>query len=392
MCWTFLVLLSVIGSASAQTLRSLAQSHGVYIGAAIGYEFWNRNANPKYRETMIHEFNLVVPENAMKFDLLEPQPDQFNFVQADSLVAFAERNGMKIRGHNLVWHQQSGWVEKSGLGRTEMLAVLKNHANKVLGHYKGKILEWDVVNEAIDDNGGNLRDTFWRKAIGDDYLDSAFVYAHQADPEALLFYNDYSAEGMDAKSNKVYNLVKGFKDRGIPIHGVGLQCHFLNSSWPSPANLDLNMKRLATLGLRVSLTEVDFRIKIPADSVSLDLQQKSYRTLLGVCLANANCKCFLTWGFTDAYSWIPNFFPGMGAALPFDSQYKTKPAYFGMQEALVTLSINQDGSALHLDLHPRKFFLDKTGANFCFNTGRAHLKASLFNTLGREKMTTVKLP
>lgn len=320
-------------------LRALTQKHGIHMGAAVGGTFWNGADKALYRETLKREYDILVPENAMKFDQVEPSRGKFHWAEADELVAFAEQNGMQVRGHNLVWHQSAGWAETSGLGRTEMLAVLRNHADSLFGRYRGRIAEWDVVNEAVDDATGNLRDTFWRKAIGDDYLDSAFHFAHRADPQALLFYNDYSAEGMGGKSDKVYALVKAMKERGVPIHGVGFQCHFDNASWPKPADIDRNMKRLAALGLSVSITELDFRVKLPADTAGLASQKESYRTLLGVCLSNANCKSFLTWGFTDAYSWVPSFFSGSGAALPFDAQYRPKPAYEGLREGLASTSL-----------------------------------------------------
>ncbi|MEO6097649.1 MAG: endo-1,4-beta-xylanase [Fibrobacteria bacterium] len=321
---------------SQESLRALAATRQVYIGAAVGAAFWGGDS--RYQETLRTEFNLLVAENAMKFQSLEPKRNEFTWTQADELAAFASQNGMAMRGHTLVWHQQSGWIATAGLSRTEMLAALENHISKVMGRYRGKIVEWDVVNEAIDDTTGGLRESFWQKTIGDDYLDSAFTYAHRADPGALLFYNDYSGEGMGGKSDKIYALVKGMMDRKIPIHGVGLQCHFVNAGWNMSKDIDANMKRLASLGLRVSVTELDFRITLPADSAKLAKQKSNYETLLGICLANPNCKTFLTWGFSDAFSWVPAFFPGMGAALIFDAQYGMKPAYHGLQSAFALVS------------------------------------------------------
>ncbi|MDB5106461.1 MAG: glycoside hydrolase family 10 [Fibrobacteres bacterium] len=331
-------------SVSAQeTLGSLARKRGVYVGAAVGGAFWGGDA--RYRETLKREFNIMVAENAMKFDQVEPKRNQFSWKQADDLAAFAQANGMALRGHNLVWHQSSGWIEAAtGMERADMLTALKTHIDSVVGRYRGRILEWDVVNEAVDDNAG-LRNTFWRQRIGDDYLDSAFTWAHKADPAALLFYNDYSGEGMGGKSDRIYALMKGMKDRGVPIHGVGLQCHFAASKSFSATDIDKNMKRLGALGLRVSITELDFRVTLPADSAGLAIQRDNYALLLNACLANPNCKSFLTWGFTDAYSWVPGFFPGTGDALPFDKDYKPKPAYDGMKRVLadVTAIRNRNG-------------------------------------------------
>lgn len=319
----------------AGTLRDAATPRGFAIGAAVGGAFWGGDA--RYRPLLKREFNILVAENAMKWDQIQTRRGEFAWAKADELVAFARESGAAVRGHVFVWHQQSRWIEEGGFGREEMLSLMKAHIAAVAGRYKGKVREWDVVNEAVDDGAGTLRASFWRTRIGDDYIDSAFAFAHAADPAAKLYYNDYSAEDMGAKSTKVYNLVKGLKDRQIPIHGVGLQCHFQADAWPRPADIDRNLKRLAGLGLEVSLTEVDFRVRLPADSAALDRQKASYAALLGVCLANANCKSFLTWGFTDAHSWVPGFFTGFGAALPFDAQYQPKPAFFGLLETLKTI-------------------------------------------------------
>lgn len=317
-----------------ETLRALAAKRGISIGAAVGGAFTGGDA--RYRATLKKEFNILVAEYQMKWDQLEPQPGTFVWTKADELAAFAKENGAALRGHTFVWHQSSKWIEDGNFNREEMLSHLRRHIQAVAGRYKGQVREWDVVNEAIDDGSAVFRDTFWRKRIGDDYIDSAFHIAHRADPGARLYYNDYGAEDMGTKANKVYNLVKGMVERKIPIHGVGMQCHFSADQWPTPENIGRNLKRLADLGLDVAITELDFRVSLPATEASLAKQKASYATLLGVCLANPNCKSFLTWGFTDAHSWIPGFFPGMGAALPFDSEYRAKPAYYGIQQALLT--------------------------------------------------------
>ncbi|MDQ3000290.1 MAG: endo-1,4-beta-xylanase [Fibrobacterota bacterium] len=330
--------IGVTGPHGQETLGSLAKKRGVYVGAAVGGAFWGGDS--RYQETLKREFNIIVAENAMKFDLLQPKRNEFQWKQADDLVAFAARNGMALRGHCLVWHQQSEWLAAaSGLGRAEMLSILKNHIDSVMTHFKGRVLEWDVVNEAIDDDGKSLRNTFWLQRIGSDYLDSAFTWAHRADPNAFLFYNDYSGEGMGGKSDRIFALVKGMKDKGIPIHGVGLQAHFASGGSFTTADIDRNMKRLGALGLRVSITELDFRFALPVDAAKLTVQKGNYAAMLGVCLANENCKTFLTWGFTDAHSWVPGFFQGSGAALPFDANYAPKPAYDGMKEALTATPI-----------------------------------------------------
>lgn len=325
--------LSCAPAVAQETLRALAAKRGISIGTAVGGAFAGGDA--RYKATLKKEYSILVGEYQMKWDHLQPQPGTFTWTRADELATFARENGAALRGHTFVWHKGTKWLEEGNFTREEMLSHLRRHIQAVAGRYKGQVREWDVVNEAIDDGSAILRDSFWRKRIGDDYIDSAFHIAHRADPGARLYYNDYSAEDMGAKSNKVYNLVKGMVERKVPIHGVGMQCHFRVDQWPTPANIGRNMKRLGDLGLEVAITELDFRVSLPVNDASLAKQKASYAALLGVCLANPNCKSFLTWGFTDAYSWVPDFFPGMGAALPFDSEYRAKPAYYGLQDALL---------------------------------------------------------
>jgi endo-1,4-beta-xylanase len=320
-------------TSSSQTLRELASKQEIFYGAAVGEAFWGPDS--LYRETLRRECNIIVAENEMKFSLIEPQRGVLSWSKADDLVSFAEKNKMKIRGHNLVWHAQSEWASELNAGRDEMIVIMREHIHKVVGRYKGKIYEWDVVNEAIDDGDGFFRDTFWKRTIGEDYIDLAFKFAHEADPQALLFYNDYGAEDMGKKSEKVYQLVSGMIKRGIPVHGVGLQCHFTLGEIDT-AGIDTNIKRLAKLGLKVSVTELDIRMQLPATPAMLEQQGKEYEALMRVFLNNPSCcTSFLTWGINDKYSWIPWFFKGYGAALPFDDNYKPKPACQGLKNALM---------------------------------------------------------
>jgi endo-1,4-beta-xylanase len=286
-------LLLLAGSAMAQaTLREAADKAGLHFGAAISGRIAT-GTNTALKDIITSQFNTVVCENDMKWDNTERNAGDFTFSGGDNVVEFAGENDMKVRGHTLVWHSQSTGAEDGGSSREEMLAKMKRHIDAVAGRYKGKILEWDVVNEAVADGSTSLRPSFWQKRVGDDFIDSAFVYAHRADPSALLFYNDYGAEDMGTKSNGVYNLVKRLKDKGIPIHGVGLQCHFGSSI--RKADIDRNIKRLGELGLRVALTEIDM--------VDPSHNTQPWKDLVEVCLSNANCTTFMTWGVYDAASW-----------------------------------------------------------------------------------------
>jgi len=241
-----------------------------------------------YSTIIKNEFNILVCENAMKFQPTEPTQGNFTFSGGDQVLTFAQTNNMLMRGHTLVWHAQtSSWIQ--GLDRLQMLAGMKEHINGVLTHYKGKILEWDVVNEAVSAGTSS----FWRQKIGADFIDSAFVYAHQADPGAYLYYNDYGGEGTGGKGDQIYNMVKDMKARGIPIHGVGLQCHFSNSI--NKASISANIKRLGELGLRVSCTEIDI--------ANTSTNGAPWQQLMEACLENYNATSFVVWGVSDAASW-----------------------------------------------------------------------------------------
>jgi len=316
------------------TLRSLAQAQGRYIGAAVDPR--PLLGEPLYAETLAREFNMVTPENALKFGRTQPSRDQYTFRDADAIIAFARANGMAVRGHTLVWHVVlPRWLTGGAFTREELLAILRAHITTVVGRYRGQIAAWDVVNEALG-NDGSWRDTIWHKTIGPEYVDLAFRWAHEADPQARLFYNDYGCEGLGRKSDAVYALVKGLRQRGVPIDGVGLQMHVRTDASPESAEAAANLQRLAALGLEVHITEMDVRINGVVTEEKLARQASIYKDMLRVCIAAENCRAFVLWGFTDRHSWIPQYFRGWGSALPFDEAYRPKPAYRALMEALST--------------------------------------------------------
>jgi len=314
---------------SSDTLRECADQQNLNLGMAVHNRFFNQPVNSKYQQLLKNECNTVVAENAMKPYALEPERGKFRFSQADKLVNFAQENGMKIRGHCLVWHKQiPRWMNNEQLSREELLSVLKEYITTVVSHFKGKVFAWDVVNEAIDtEEPDHFRKTVWLNVIGPAFIDSAFVWAHRADPSALLFYNDYEAENMNEKSNAVYNLVKGMKERGIPIDGVGLQCHFRLGEIDF-AGIKANMQRLAELGVQTQITELDISIDTGKESQeTLKEQAESYGKMAKLWLDDENCTAFVVWGLSDQYSWIPEFSKNeRGTALLFDKNFKKKPA------------------------------------------------------------------
>src|ERR1035437_8506625 len=314
-------------------LRELAEQRDFRIGAAVAMPLLDE---AEYRQTLSREFNLCVAENAFKMESLRPARDRFDFRQVDRLCAFAQTNRMKLRGHTLVWQEAlPRWLSGGRWTRDEALGIMKDHITTVMQHCKGKVYAWDVVNEAISDQGPDHlihRDSFWTKVVGPDYVEKAFEFARAADPEAILYYNDNGNEGMDSKSDAVFQLVKRLKAKGL-VDAVGWQCH-LESGWKAGEAQARNAERLAKLGLDISITELDFRIPLPATPEKLQTQAESYRSVMRFCLSQPNIKALVLWGFTDKSSWVPYFFKGAGAALIFDEHYQPKPAYEALREEL----------------------------------------------------------
>jgi endo-1,4-beta-xylanase len=317
-------------------LRDLAGQRGFLVGAAVDPSLLSVDA---YARTLGGEFNLVVPENAMKFAATEPARGQYNFCGADQVVAFAQANGMKIRGHTLVWQQSlPTWLTQGNYSSADAAKILQDHIAAVAGRYKGKLIAWDVVNEAIAYGAPyGPQPSYWLTMLGSGYVEMAFRWARDADPTAKLFYNDTGGEGLGAKSDAVYNLVAGLVSRGVPIDGVGLQMHATLAGAPSASSISTNLKRLGALGLEVHITEMDVRLPVPASANDLAVQAAVYRNVLSACLENSNCTALLTWGVSDANSWIPAAYPGFGAALLFDPQFLPKPAMAAIEGLLESL-------------------------------------------------------
>ncbi|EFF88417.1 LOW QUALITY PROTEIN: endo-1,4-beta-xylanase A, partial [Streptomyces sp. e14] len=230
----------------------------------------------------------MTPENEMKWDATEPTRGTFTFSAADQIVTHAQSKAMKIRGHTLVWHSQlPSWV--SGLGAADLRTAMNNHITQVMQHYKGKIYAWDVVNEAFQDgSSGARRSSPFQDKLGDGFIEEAFRTARSVDPGAKLCYNDYNTDGVNAKSTAVYNMVKDFKSRGVPIDCVGFQSHF-NSASPVPSDYQANLQRFADLGVDVQITELDIE-------GSGSAQATSYGNVVKACLAVTRCTGMTVWG------------------------------------------------------------------------------------------------
>jgi endo-1,4-beta-xylanase len=340
--------LAVSGASAQDSLRYWADKLDRYVGSSVeGYffenDFWLMT-NKTYHKILKGQFNMIVAGNEMKPDATEPQRNVFSFTKGDILVEYAETYDMAVRGHCLLWHQQlPAWINAgltdgvdNGLySRDTLLSILENHITTLVTHWKGKVREWDVVNEVFEGDG-SLRESIWKQVIGDDYIDSAFVWAHRADPDALLFILEYGAEAINSKSDGLYAKCQELIGKGIPIHGVGMQCHFTKGDI-NFFSVEQYMKRLTNLGLLVSITELDIRIPVEEFSTgsALQAQAEEYGQLMSLFLDCESCPSFVVWAFSDADSWIPAHTNGThGQACIYNAKYEPKPAYYAILDTL----------------------------------------------------------
>jgi endo-1,4-beta-xylanase len=331
-----------------ETLGRLASMRDVHIGAALAYQAGAFPSHAPYVETL-REFNGIVGENIQKWFVirrgLEGDPP-FRLHFGDELLDFAEANrGMRARGHTLGWHANNpAWLtdlQPETTSREEAIALLEEHIEVVAGHWKGRIAEWDVANEVIRDGAtgpiGSPTDRrpasehVWERLIGPDWVDIAFHAAAKADPDALLFYNDYSIEApFSNKQNRVYHLVVDLLDRGVPIHGVGFQSHFSIANQLTEEELIESIDRFWAHGLKVQITELD--IGVPADQqneAGFASQAEYYRRVVKVCVEHPACDTVIVWGVDDGNSWRAAQRP-----LLFDADFSPKPAYFAVLDYL----------------------------------------------------------
>ena len=330
-------------SGVAQSLREEADGAGMLLGTAMNVVYLSE---PAYTDTLAREFNMLEPEDAMKWAAIRPDEKTFDFTDADRLVAFAEAHHMKVRGHNLAWGTYNPkWLAEGHFTYEQLRDLLHEHIHRVLAHYRGKVFAWDVVNEAFDENG-QLRDSIWynRPGIGlagkgTAYIEQAFRGAREADPHALLFYNDAEAESINRKSDAIYSMTRDFKRRGVPLDGIGLQMHIFNLA-PDVASIAANIERFTNLGVQIHITEMDVALPVGGDGKPLhpeDLERQAevYGEIATVCLKHPGCTAIQTWGFTDKYSWLGWFtHRTQGDGLLFDRQYQPKPAYNALHRAL----------------------------------------------------------
>jgi endo-1,4-beta-xylanase len=327
------------------TLREIAASRNLLFGAAVSDPQLKR---PELNELIVRQCSILVPENQMKWRATQPERDRFDFAQADAFMAFAELNHIVARGHNLCWHEHNPeWLEANATPQNAA-DLLRTHIQTVAGRYKGRIHSWDVVNEAIrpeHHNPNDMVNSVWLKTIGEDYIDLAFRTAHEADPSALLTYNDFDIETdapeQERKREAILALLQRMRKKGVPIHALGVQSHLRTvAGTPTWNGLNRFLKEISKMKLQVYVTELDVDDSgLPANISERDrLVAEIYRSYLDNILRQNSLKAVLTWCLSDRTSWLQGFRPRKDGLpqrpLPFDAQLEPKPAFFALRDAL----------------------------------------------------------
>lgn len=335
------------GKSSSKTGKGLKDYYAKYF--PVGVAVTPRSTHGPEAELIKNQFNSITAENAMKMGPIHPRENEYSWRDADSIVAFARTNHMKVRGHNLLWHSQApSWMFKNANGETVskevLLQRLKDHITTVVNRYKKDVYAWDVVNEAIDDRDSVFyRNTEWYKICGEDFIAKAFEYAHAADPKAILIYNDYNTENA-GKREKIYQMVKKLKASGVPIDGVGLQAHWSVDN-PTRQELEKSIEMFSSLGLQVQFTELDVSVyggrqggqlirgqnQNAAAVFTPEMEQQQlekYKMIFDVFRKYKKEITSVTfWNVSDRYTWLD----GRGRKnfpLLFDQNYQPKKAYW----------------------------------------------------------------
>lgn len=325
-------------------LRDVAAERGLLDGSAVSYV---ELQNPDFANLLAAEASIVVSENDMKWRRIHPEPDRYDFRRGDALLAFASAHGQKLRGHNLCWHEYNpDWLARVAT-RQNAADLLRRHIAAVAGHYAGHVHSWDVVNEAVSVRDGRpdgLRHSIWLELIGPEYLEIAFRAAAAADASALLTYNDYDLEqdspDNERKQQAVLRLLQSLRERGAPVQALGLQSHLRAGPTSGWDGFHRFLEHVEALGLQVFVTELDVDDReLPADVAERDRGVAAlYRDYLSNVLQHRPVKAVLTWGLTDADSWLNHSKPRPDGLplrpLPFDMALQPKPAFFAMRETI----------------------------------------------------------
>lgn len=340
------LLASALLSPATAQLHQLAKQAGLlYFGAATDTPFQRERA--PYPQSYAQydailnsptEFGQTTPTNGQKWLFTEPAPRLFNFTEGDYVADLAASTGKLLRCHALVWHSQlAPWVETANWTAPALRDAITRHIRAVAGYYRGRCYAWDVVNEALDEDGSYRKSVFYN-VLGEEYLRLAFSAAAEADPGARLYYNDYGIERPNSnKTAGAKRLVKMLKDAGLRVDGVGMQAHLHADNHPSEAELVATSEAYGQLVKEVAFTELDVRIKMPVDAAKLEMQKEGYQKVVAACVKVKACVGITVWDFYDPFSWVPDVFPGQGASLLWFEDFTKHPAYDGMVETFKKL-------------------------------------------------------
>ncbi|KAH8898442.1 family 10 glycosyl hydrolase [Thozetella sp. PMI_491] len=331
------------------SVQSLAKKAGLeYFGTATDSPGQRERAGfePTYvtYDTLFRDpkqFGQTTPTNGMKWLFTEPSPGVFNYTEGEIVASLAKENGKLLRCHALVWHNQlAPWVETTNWTASALRSAIVRHIEHVAGHWKGRCYAWDVVNEALDEDGTYRKSLFYN-VLGEEYIKLAFQTAARVDPHAKLYYNDYGIEKEGVKAAGARRIVKLLKDAHIKLDGVGLQGHLHAETHPTiDQHIDV-MKSFTALDVDVAITELDIRIQLPLNATNLEGQKQGYKAIVGACVQVDGCAGVTLWDFYDAFSWVPATFPGQGAAGIWYDNFTIHSAYYGIIEAL------QNGTSQH---------------------------------------------
>ncbi|MFR9792415.1 endo-1,4-beta-xylanase [Streptomyces sp. MB22_4] len=338
---------------SDTSLRALGSKQGLRIGTAV--DAARLGGDKGYTDIVAGQFSTVTAENAMKWESVEPSRGVYDWKAADQLVRFARQHGQAVRGHTLMWHNQlPNWlttgVANGSISDAQLRDILHRHVTDEVTHFKGKVWQWDVVNEVFANSwetpqaDGLNADDFWIKHLGSGIVGDVFRWAHKADPKALLMYNDYNITGEDGTNVKfqaVYDFVKNLREQGVPIDGIGEQGHLDTQYGFDAQRYQADLQAFGDLGLKVAVTEADVRTfvdnptdQVPTDSLAQYAQPYEFSELLKGCEMVKQCVSFTVWGVYDGDSWIPGTFGGEGYGLLYDVNLKPKTAYSTLQQDL----------------------------------------------------------
>ncbi len=310
-----------------ERLRDAAIAGGnVRFGSAISPVFYLQGDGGLYESFFSSEFSVMTPESSMKWDAINPFPGSFTFGDMDTLMLFAQMNGMSVRGHPLVWHSSlPAWIEQTAVEDREI--HMREFISRVMNRYGDRVEFWDVVNEPMDDAGGELRESIWYEAMGESYIDTAFRQARELEPDAVLVLNEFDIGFAGPKFDGFLELVDRLLEREVPIDAIGFQMH-LFSSFDQFDEFAANIATMAERDLDIHITELDVSI---AEGSSEAIQADVYAQVIEACKAQPRCTVLQTWGFTDRYSFRRQFNP-----LYLDQNHNVKPAYTAIQEALAS--------------------------------------------------------